>query len=148
MKSVAINTILGQTIHTCLAERAKICNMPVVTCMALRDDILTGESYYIREAKCVKRILDYLSHTTALVLVATHDQELTKNERYKNYHFRSVMKDEDIVFDYRIYEGRCESSNAIALLSYLGYPKELVERAEAELSESFPEVLGTLPPGR
>lgn len=169
MKSVAINAILAQTIHTCLADEAALGAMPIVTCMALRDDILTGESYYFREAKCLKRILeiaqaqesvliivdeilkgtnthervaaskailDYLSCTSAITIVATHDRELTQNKVYENYFFNSIIKENDIMFDYQIHKGICESSNAIALLEYLEYPEELIEGAKCYFHEN------------
>ena len=162
MKSMAINCILAQAINTCVAERFEMQPLIVITCMALRDDILTGESYYYREAKCIKRmldlivdedrvlvvideilkgtntaeriaaskaIMDYIAATGCLTLIATHDRELTENSAYKNYHFRNTIKDGDIVFDYLIHEGRNEQSNAIDLLTHLGYPDEVVEGA-------------------
>lgn len=58
MKAVAINVILAQTIHTCVAKKFHLPQMSVMTSMALRDDILTGESYYVREVKYLKRMLD------------------------------------------------------------------------------------------
>lgn len=32
-----------------------------MTCMSLRDDIMSGESYYYREAKYLKRMLDMIN---------------------------------------------------------------------------------------
>ena len=58
MKAIAINVILAQTIHTCAAQYIQLPGMQVMTSMALRDDILSGESYYIREVKYLKRMLD------------------------------------------------------------------------------------------
>ncbi len=58
MKAVAVNAILAQTIHTCVAASFSIPKLYIMTSMSLRDDILTGESYYIREVKYLKRMLD------------------------------------------------------------------------------------------
>lgn len=58
MKALAVNVILAQTIHTCVAEYFSMPRLYVMTSMALRDDILTGESYYIREVQYLKRMLD------------------------------------------------------------------------------------------
>lgn len=169
MKTIAINCILAQTIHTCIASKMSLQPMQIVTCMSLRDDILTGESYYFREAKYLKRMLDlitmeasmlivideilkgtntkeriaaskaileYIGQTKCLALVATHDSELTENNYYRDYHFSSKIQEEDIVFDYLIHEGTCEQSNAIALLSYLGYPNTIVEKAKVNMNEN------------
>lgn len=58
LKTVAVNAILAQTIHTCAAESYKTPFFYVYSSMALRDDLAGGESYYIVEIKALKRILD------------------------------------------------------------------------------------------
>ncbi|MBE5865037.1 MAG: hypothetical protein E7292_02330 [Lachnospiraceae bacterium] len=58
LKTVAINAILAQTVHTCTAESYKAPMWSIYSSMALRDDLGSGESYYIVEIKALKRILD------------------------------------------------------------------------------------------
>lgn len=58
IKAVAVNVILAQSIYTCMAESFCLAPFLVLTSMAVRDDILAGESYYIREANNLKRIVD------------------------------------------------------------------------------------------
>ena len=58
LKNVAINSILAQTIHTCTATSCQTPFLKVMTSMALRDDISSGESYFIVEIRSLKRILD------------------------------------------------------------------------------------------
>ncbi len=58
LKSVAINQIFAQTIHTCFAEEFKTTFFRVYSSMALSDDLIAGESYYITEIKALKRIID------------------------------------------------------------------------------------------
>ena len=58
MKAIAINVILGETIYTCTADSMSFPKMYVMTSMALRDDVLNGESYYVREIKYLKRMLE------------------------------------------------------------------------------------------
>ncbi len=58
LKNVAISSILAQTIHTCTASSCRIPFLKVMTSMALRDDISSGESYFIVEIRSLKRILD------------------------------------------------------------------------------------------
>ncbi len=70
VKAVAVNTLLAQTIHTCLARSFHLQPAFVVTSMAVRDSLETGESYYIAEIKSLKRILDRLeSGTRCLCLI-------------------------------------------------------------------------------
>ena len=166
MKAVAINCILAQTINTCTAERMRLGRMYVMTCMSLRDDIMSGESYYYREAKYLKRMLDmidagipilcvideilkgtntseriaaskaileYIGKTDSMVLVATHDSELTESKRYRKYHFENRIGNGDIQFDYKIYEGNSVQSNAIALLELLNYPKPIIDCARRNM---------------
>lgn len=57
IKAVALNIILAQTIHTCVATRFVLPSVQVVTSMAVRDHINAGESFYVREVKNLKRML-------------------------------------------------------------------------------------------
>ena len=61
IKAVAINMIIAQSINTVLAESATIPHANVLTSMAVRDDVTSGESYYIREINYLKRIIEYLT---------------------------------------------------------------------------------------
>ena len=167
IKAVAVNTILAQTIYTVTASEFEIPYMQVITSMAVRDDIISGESYYIKEVGYLKRIVDavadakrmpvlcvideilrgtntkerlaaseavcrYLSEYPCLAIVATHDMELAESleEQYGCYYFTSEIRDEDIYFDYKIREGYGKNSNAIQLLSYMKFPKEIVGMAQ------------------
>lgn len=58
LKTIAINGILAQTIHTCLAHTYRTNFFRVYSSMALRDDLDSQESYYIVEIKSLKRILN------------------------------------------------------------------------------------------
>lgn len=58
LKTVAINAVFAQTIHTCTADSFHSAFCQVYSSMTLRDDLESGESYYIVEIKALKRILD------------------------------------------------------------------------------------------
>lgn len=58
LKTAAINAILAQSIHTCLAHEYRADFFRVYSSMALRDDLDSQESYYIVEIKSLKRILN------------------------------------------------------------------------------------------
>ncbi len=60
IKAVAINCILAQTIHTVLAESWTMKPGFVVTSMAIQDDVLNGDSYFVAEIKSLKRILRFV----------------------------------------------------------------------------------------
>ncbi len=61
LKTVAVNAILAQTVHTCLAKGFRTGMFRVCSSMALRDDMQGGSSYYMVEIKALKRILDLIS---------------------------------------------------------------------------------------
>lgn len=61
LKQIAINQIFAQTIHTCLAREFHTGFFRVLSSMALSDNILGEESYFIVEIKSLKRILDAAS---------------------------------------------------------------------------------------
>lgn len=58
LKSVALNAILAQSMNTVLAEYCETSYCRVYSSMALRDDLDSGESYYMVEIRALKRILD------------------------------------------------------------------------------------------
>ena len=168
IKSVAINIILAQSVFTCTAESARVPECGVITSMAVRDDLASGESYYIREIKYLKRmtetvkqgrllflaideilkgtntkeriaaskaVLRYFNDADCMLMVATHDVELAEafDGIYENYYFCEQLDEGDIKFDYRLHKGICRSSNAIKLLSVIGFPDEITDAALAEL---------------
>lgn len=58
VKSVAINCLLAQTINTTLASQFSMQRGHVLSSMAVEDDVVMGDSYFVAEIKSLKRILD------------------------------------------------------------------------------------------
>lgn len=70
LKTVAINQILSQTIYTALAKSYKTTFFNVMSSMALKDDIIGGQSYYIVEIRSLKRIIERMNEDVpALVFI-------------------------------------------------------------------------------
>ena len=94
------------------------------------DEILKGTNTKERLAAS-EAVLRYMEDTDCLTIAATHDRELAAamEDVYENYHFRNYMEDGEIRFDYRLYRGISNSSNAVALLEVLGFPEEIVSEA-------------------
>jgi Mismatch repair ATPase (MutS family) len=169
LKTVAINAILAQSIYTCLADSYKGNFFNVLSSMALQDDLMSKESYYIVEIKSLKRIVDYINQDVCVLcfvdevlrgtntveriaassqilrslvkdnvlgFAATHDIELTHllESDYNNYHFQEEVVDNDILFNYTLYEGRATTRNAIKLLSIIGYDDKIIASAEKSAS--------------
>lgn len=76
LKTVAVNVILAQTIHTCLAKSFRTGMFRVCSSMALRDDMQGGSSYYMVEIKALKRILDLISDGNEVPVLCFVDEVL------------------------------------------------------------------------
>ena len=61
IKSLAVNGILAQTIYTCTAKKFATRLTMIVTSMAMRDNLLGGESYFIVEIKSLKRVMNLVA---------------------------------------------------------------------------------------
>ena len=170
MKSLAVNAILAQTIDTACCASLSLPRLKVMTSMAIRDDVVSGESYYVREVRYLKRMLDelalgtmtlcvideilkgtnqkerlaaseavlkYLTHFPGFCMIATHDMELVNKlqEWYVPYYFESHITENNVAFDYCIHPGRGGESNALALLQAFGFPEEIIQDANAAVTE-------------
>ncbi len=60
IKTIALNVILSQTIHTAMCREYRCSHFKVYSSMALRDNLLGNDSYYIVEIKSLKRIFDQI----------------------------------------------------------------------------------------
>lgn len=70
MKAIAINIILSQTINTASANRFVIpYNLMIMSSMSLRDDIETGESYYLREINQLKKMIESINETKLTLIL-------------------------------------------------------------------------------
>ena len=65
---IAINQIFAQTIYTVLADSFETSFYEVLSSMALNDNILGEESYFVVEIKSMKRIFDALSDETPVMI--------------------------------------------------------------------------------
>ena len=166
LKTIAINSILAQTIGTSLSKEYKAPVYRIYSSMALRDDLANSDSYYIVEIKSLKRILDAVNRTgqpvlcfidevlrgtntveriaasseilknlntdRALCFAATHDVELTTilKDCYDDYHFQEEVTEDEVKFDYKLYDGPATTRNAIKLLNVIGYDKNIIKGAE------------------
>lgn len=170
IKALAINALLAQSIHTCMAKSFILPHSSVITSMAVRDNVSSGDSYYIREIKYLKRIIQslndekpvlciideilrgtnteerlaasaaimkYLNKRNCIAIVATHDIELTEMLKgyYSNFHFTERITDNEISFEYKIHPGPATSKNALKLLAYMDFPKEILDDAERLASD-------------
>lgn len=109
-------------------------NEAILCCI---DEVLRGTNTIERIAAS-SRILKTLSESNTLCFAATHDIELAHilSKYFDNYHFREKIEEEDVIFDYKIYDGFSKTKNAIRLLNMLGYDREIVKEAD-EMAAAF-----------
>lgn len=170
LRTIGINALLSQTLYMVLAKFYNASYFKLLTSIGTIDNIIEGDSYFMVEAKSLKRIIDnlnpeepvlcildeifkgtntaervsaanqslnYMVERNSCVIVATHDLELVNlvDEKYDNYHFKEVMGNKDIEFDYKLRKGPSTTRNAIAILKNLGYPVEIYENANTQARE-------------
>lgn len=61
LKTIGLNVILAQSLCFTFAKEYSATSFDAMSSMAISDDIVEGDSYYVAEIKSLKRILDYSS---------------------------------------------------------------------------------------
>lgn len=105
-----------------------------IPCLCFVDEILRGTNTVERIASS-SEVLKSIENDNTICFAATHDVELTYilEDLFDNYHFEETITDDDIKFDYKLHTGRAETRNAIKLLGFMGYDKDLVARADSRV---------------
>ncbi|AGK99478.1 MutS-related protein [Clostridium pasteurianum] len=105
--------------------------------LCIIDEIFRGTNPVERINASIE-ILRYLEVHNSLAVVATHDIELTDmlKDKYNLFYFTEDIDKAGMVFDYKLKEGVCRTRNAVKLLKFLNYPKEIVERTNRRIEES------------
>ncbi|MGZ2368317.1 MutS-related protein [Ancylomarina sp. YFZ004] len=109
----------------------------------LLDEIFKGTNT-VERISAGKAVLSSLSKNNNMVLVSTHDIELTDmlTDEYELYHFSEIVTDRQIDFDYKLKEGRLKNRNAIRILQINDYPDEVINEA-IYLSKQLDEIAET-----
>jgi hypothetical protein len=112
--------------------------------LTIFDELFRGTNSIERLA-ISRAILRHLRSTGALVLVATHDVSLTDlvtlegEGGMRNFHFRELVEDGVMTFDYQLREGPAQTRNAIRVLEAIGYPETITREARAETENQTAE---------
>lgn len=67
IKAIAVNVLLAHCIHTCMAKAFHLPPALLITSMAVRDELMEGESYYIKEIKYLNRIISHLNEDRMII---------------------------------------------------------------------------------
>ena len=127
--SMRLSDNVGEGISTFYAELLRIKEIidyshqgkPMI---ALVDEIYRGTNSQDRIFSAAET-LRRLSKPQAMTIVTTHDFELCDLEKERsldavNYHFSEYYQHDEILFDYVIRPGRCQTTNARQLLRLVG----------------------------
>lgn len=89
----------------------------------LLDEILKGTNSHDRHIGALG-IIQRLIAKESTGFISTHDLELAdhylEHDKVRNLSFNSVMKDDQLIFDYLLHEGKCHSTNASELMKIMG----------------------------
>lgn len=108
-----------------------------VSAFCIIDEIFKGTNPIERIAAS-KEILKYIMNKNAISIVATHDLELAENcnDKYLRYYFcEDIDENEGLTFDFKLKSGICNTGNALKLLDFLGYPKEIIINSQKDIEK-------------
>ena len=88
--------------------------------LVLVDEIFKGTNYNDRIYGAMN-VIEKLDDSKTILFVTTHDFELCdyKIKNLRNYYFKEYYEGDSIKFDYKLREGKCESTNAKYLMKKL-----------------------------
>ncbi|WP_456376270.1 MutS-related protein [Lutibacter sp.] len=173
IRTIAINSILAQTLNICFAKEYSAPFLKVYSSVRITDDLLEDTSYYLKEVLIIKElieaskdtnpclfvldeifkgtntiervsggkaILSFLNKENHIVLVSTHDIELTdllEKENYELHHFSENIENDELFFDHKLKTGKLKTRNAIKILELYKYPTEIITEARNTEQNKF-----------
>ncbi|MDB4533572.1 DNA mismatch repair protein MutS [Vicingaceae bacterium] len=108
-------------------------------CLFVLDELFKGTNT-VERISGGKAILSYLNKGNNLVLVSTHDIELTElleSESYELFHFSEKVESNELSFDHKLKRGKLKTRNAIKILELYNYPEEIISEAKKIEQENF-----------
>ena len=134
------NILIGKSYYMAEVESLhriiKACNNKT-PCFGVIDEIFRGTNPLERVSASAV-ILDYIIDRNALVAVATHDLELTKVlKNYISFYFREEVTKDGLTFDFTIKKGVSPTRNAVKILAYEGYPREIIDEIGSRMSHRY-----------
>lgn len=69
LKMIGLNIVLAKAYHTCFADSFIYYPFHIYTSIHMKDDLRSGDSYYVKEIKVLKQILDAVQHQVCFVLI-------------------------------------------------------------------------------
>ncbi len=92
----------------------------------LVDEIYRGTNNEERYQGAVAYLKEFSLTSHCCGLLTTHDiniaKSLEKDRIFKHYHFKEMFKDGRLVYDYKINQGICDTTNALRIMEKEGLP--------------------------
>ena len=102
--------------------------------LSLIDEIFRGTNP-VERVNAAAEIMDYLRNNNAVSFVATHDLQIASMVNgYKCYYFTENVDENGLKFDYHMREGISPTRNAVKLLEYIGYPKNIINKINERIA--------------
>jgi len=101
-------------------------------CLFVLDEIFKGTNT-IERISGGKAILSYLNKKQHIVVVSTHDIELTdllKIDDFDLFHFTEKITNNELFFDHKLKKGKLTTRNAIKILELYNYPNDIINNAK------------------
>lgn len=100
------------------------------------DEVFKGTNTVERTA-LAKAILSYLNRGNNMVIVSTHDLELSEmlKDEYELYHFSETIENGQLHFDHILKPGELKTGNAIRLLELASFPDNIISEARSLSSD-------------
>ena len=117
-----ISTFYAEILRIKAMAEYKEKNLPMI---CLIDEIFKGTNSADRIVGAVEAITR-LAGKECITVVSTHDFELCSikdkdGHEADNYHFEEYYENDELKFDYKIRDGRCTTTNALAILRMAGF---------------------------
>lgn len=69
LKMIGINMVMAKTIHTCFAESWICYDFVLHSAISMKDDLESGDSYYVKEIKTLKTMIDDTKQRECLIFI-------------------------------------------------------------------------------
>lgn len=69
LKMIGINMIMAKTLHTCFADEWKYYDFTIHSAIHMKDDLSSGDSYYVKEIKTLKVMIDDVKKKDCMIFI-------------------------------------------------------------------------------
>lgn len=104
IKMIGVNTLLAKSLHTCFASQWQYYPYHVCSAIHMKDDLESGESYFVKEVKTLKKIIDMSTAHRCLIFI---DEIL-----------RGTNEKERVAISYAILKYLFESSSQVFITTH------------------------------